>query len=113
MTNPTTTPGSDTGESLQERAEQTLQAHAARSEHQLHELESDMVGLLGDSGTIQEDRDGSRRLIESVRADLERTRRALARIEAGTFGQCTKCREPIADARLEAIPEADYCTNCA
>jgi RNA polymerase-binding transcription factor len=99
--------------SVADRAAQTLREHAARSERQLHELESDLVGLLSDHGTIQEDRDGARRLIESIRADLNRTKRALARVEAGTYGLCTTCREPIAEARLAAIPESEHCNNCA
>ncbi len=113
MTNPTTTRGSAVGNTLQDRCEHTLREHAMRAEQQLRELESDMVGLLRDSGTIQEDRDGSRRLIESVRADLERTRRALGRVDSGTFGRCTACREPIAAARLQAIPESERCSSCA
>lgn len=113
MTNPSMTHESAVGSTLHERSERKLREHSARAEEQLRELESDMVGLLGDSGTIQEDRDGSRRLIESVRADLERTRRALARIESGTFGRCTGCGEPIAAARLQAIPESERCSSCA
>lgn len=113
MTNPDTTTGSAAGTTLDERAERVLGEHAMRAESQLRELESAMVGLLGDGGTIQEDRDGTRRLIESVRADLTRTRRALERIGAGTYGLCTTCREPIGTARLQAIPEAERCNSCA
>jgi RNA polymerase-binding protein DksA len=38
---------------------------------------------------------------------------ALARIEAGTFGRCTQCGQPIAAARLDAIPYTSRCTECA
>ena len=37
---------------------------------------------------------------------------ALARIEAGTFGRCTACGEPIAEARLDALPWAALCIDC-
>ena len=114
MTIPTTPlPDPADGPDLDAGVLTSLREHADRSEKHLHELEEDMSGMLADSGTIQEDRDGTRRLIESVRSDLERTQRAIARIEAGTFGQCVKCGNQIAPARLEAIPEAEYCTGCA
>jgi RNA polymerase-binding transcription factor DksA len=37
---------------------------------------------------------------------------ALARIDAGTFGRCTACGEPIAEARLDALPWAALCIDC-
>ena len=37
---------------------------------------------------------------------------ALARIEAGTYGDCVKCGNPIAPERLEAIPHAALCIDC-
>jgi DnaK suppressor protein len=37
---------------------------------------------------------------------------ALARIEAGTFGQCQTCGKPIAIERLEALPWAADCVDC-
>jgi len=38
---------------------------------------------------------------------------ALARLEAGTFGICEKCGQPIAKLRLKAVPYARYCIHCA
>jgi RNA polymerase-binding protein DksA len=37
---------------------------------------------------------------------------ALARIDAGTFGTCTRCGRPIAEERLEARPWAALCIDC-
>lgn len=37
---------------------------------------------------------------------------ALARIDAGTFGECTDCGQAIDDARLRARPEAARCMPC-
>lgn len=96
-----------------DKARETLLVQVARFEAQLQEMESGMAGLLRDHDTIQEDRDGTRRLIESVRGDLQRAQRALERISTGTFGQCTNCGGQIAAPRLEAIPEAERCTACA
>jgi RNA polymerase-binding transcription factor DksA len=37
---------------------------------------------------------------------------ALARLEAGTFGTCARCRAPIPAARLELRPAGRYCVSC-
>jgi RNA polymerase-binding protein DksA len=44
---------------------------------------------------------------------LEEVEAALARIEAGTFGTCQDCGRKIAQQRLEAIPYAALCIDCA
>ena len=38
---------------------------------------------------------------------------ALARIEDGTYGTCTKCGKEISVGRLEAYPWASLCIDCA
>ena len=37
---------------------------------------------------------------------------ALARIRRGTFGECEACKQPIAKARLEAVPWTRHCRGC-
>ena len=37
---------------------------------------------------------------------------ALAKIEAGSFGLCESCAEPIDRKRLEAMPDALFCITC-
>ena len=37
---------------------------------------------------------------------------ALARIEAGTYGICTRCHQPISLELLEADPESGLCKDC-
>jgi DnaK suppressor protein len=37
---------------------------------------------------------------------------ALARMRAGTFGVCEACKQPISNARLEAVPWTHLCTKC-
>ena len=67
-------------------------------------------------------------LIEQANADAEaelqiRLRRTngrllraieegLVRIERGSFGVCEGCRQPIARARLEAVPWTHLCREC-
>lgn len=38
---------------------------------------------------------------------------ALDRIDRGVFGQCEKCGNPISKARLDALPYARTCIECA
>jgi RNA polymerase-binding protein DksA len=37
---------------------------------------------------------------------------ALDRLDAGTFGTCVRCGQPIAPDRLEALPWAARCIDC-
>ncbi|MBG6237638.1 RNA polymerase-binding protein DksA [Mycetocola sp. CAN_C7] len=38
---------------------------------------------------------------------------ALARVDDGSFGLCSRCTKPIGRARLDARPVADLCIDCA
>jgi len=46
-------------------------------------------------------------------ADIAATEAALRRIELGSYGICTSCGDPIAPARLAALPAAAQCIACA
>lgn len=50
---------------------------------------------------------------ESLERGLARTERALAKIDDGTYGTCDACGDPIAGARLQAIPDGILCLTCA
>jgi RNA polymerase-binding transcription factor len=43
---------------------------------------------------------------------LELIDEALVRIEAGGYGECVHCGEPVQDKRLEAVPWARHCLRC-
>lgn len=47
------------------------------------------------------------------REELRLIEDALERIEADEYGQCQECGNDVAPARLEAIPYARLCINCA
>jgi DnaK suppressor protein len=49
----------------------------------------------------------------SLESGLERTERALAKLDEGTYGSCDACGEPIAAARLQAAPDVALCLACA
>jgi len=45
--------------------------------------------------------------------ELDQVNQALARLDAGEYGECTSCGEPIAEARIKALPYATLCIQCA
>lgn len=53
------------------------------------------------------------RLDEDAKMDLAHIQKALDRIEDGSYGICTQCNNTINEARLEAIPQAGLCIDCA
>ena len=55
----------------------------------------------------------SAELIRRHEAELAAIERALGRIDDGTFGLCQRCHQPIAAARLQAMPYASVCVRCA
>lgn len=65
-----------------------------------------------DSGTNLADADREEASLEILQAQQERVREALARVEAGTYGQCVDCRAALPDERLDARPDAARCVNC-
>lgn len=74
------------------------QEHSGDSAEQAQERENDeVVDAIGNE-TAQS--------IRSIQAALER-------IEEGTYGICGQCGEEISPARLEVVPEATRCVNCA
>jgi RNA polymerase-binding transcription factor DksA len=74
------------------------QPHSGDSAEQAQERENDeVVDALGNE----------------TATSIARVTAALARIEAGTYGICGSCGEPIDRARLQAMPEALRCVSCA
>jgi DnaK suppressor protein len=48
--------------------------------------------------------------LQEMLADVDR---AVAKIDAGTYGTCDRCGEAIAPERLEARPWSQLCLSCA
>jgi RNA polymerase-binding protein DksA len=68
---------------------------------------------MADVGTENYDQEFTLELIENEQETLEQVHQALGRIEAGTFGRCQECNEPIAKSRLQALPYTRHCIQCA
>ena len=52
-------------------------------------------------------------LRERSRTELHLVETALRAIDQGTYGTCTSCGQAIAPERLEALPWAPMCIDCA
>jgi RNA polymerase-binding transcription factor DksA len=68
---------------------------------------------LGDMGTEEFLYDMNTTLLANEQFIVAEVRDALNRIERGTYGICESCGQPIASARLEALPFARFCVKCA
>lgn len=103
------------------RAELTAEAATLRSD--IADSEVDIAGLISDSGDGSGDdlvdagskafeREQDMFVVEKVRESLEQIERAITRIDAGSYGICEECGQPIGRARLEAFPRATLCMGC-
>ena len=66
----------------------------------------------GEGGTMNIDRERDLALSAQARAAVDEIDHALAKIEAGTYGNCERCGQPIPKARLKALPYARLCVGC-
>jgi DnaK suppressor protein len=105
------------------KVRQELQAEIAGLIAEISEAESaiaDRLGdAVGDAGDDQADtgaknfqREHELALTQNARELLELSERALARMDAGSFGVCDSCGQPIGKARLQAFPRATLCLAC-
>jgi RNA polymerase-binding protein DksA len=65
-----------------------------------------------DTGTKNITREHELALAANAREMLEQTERALDRLDAGTYGLCENCGNPIGKARMQAFPRATLCVEC-
>jgi RNA polymerase-binding transcription factor DksA len=66
-----------------------------------------------EGATIAFERSQVGALVRQARAHLEEIEAAEARIDAGTYGICERCDQPIPEGRLEVRPLARTCVACA
>ena len=72
-----------------------------------------MPSDMADVGTDAYEQDLTLDLMGSEKEVLEQIEAALQRIEDGSYGRCEECGHNIAKARLDAIPYAALCVQCA
>jgi DnaK suppressor protein len=66
-----------------------------------------------DSGQVTAERGEVDALAGTLLETLQEIEDALDKFAAGTYGQCESCGKTIAKARLEAMPAARLCIECA
>ncbi|MFD3607461.1 TraR/DksA family transcriptional regulator [Streptomyces atroolivaceus] len=64
-----------------------------------------------DTGTKNITREHELSLAAHAQETLSQTERALARLDAGTYGLCEVCGKPIGKARMQAFPRATLCVE--
>ena len=52
-------------------------------------------------------------VMKALRANLRWVGRALKKMDLGTYGTCERCGNPVPIERLEALPWAILCIDCA
>ncbi|WP_181805455.1 TraR/DksA family transcriptional regulator [Streptomyces shenzhenensis] len=106
-----------------EEARTELTAEAVRLRAEIEASDSALVGLMRDSGDGAGDdqadtgtknitREHELALAANAREMLEQTERALQKLDAGTYGLCENCGDPIGKARMQAFPRATLCVEC-
>ena len=66
-----------------------------------------------DSSQVTAERGEVEVLAGTLKETLVDVEHALAKLEDGTYGRCENCGNPINTARLEAMPAARLCMDCA
>ena len=102
---------------LKERDSYTRQAEELKAEadslaleHEPGDVQFDEEG--GEGGTSNVDRELDLVLSAQARGAIAEIDRALAKINAGTYGTCEQCGNAIPQARLKALPYAALCVAC-
>ena len=87
-----------------------MEDNALNKDHtKITSMPNDMAEL----GTGNFDQELTLRLLGSEADALNQIEAAIERIEGGTYGLCETCSMKIPKSRLEAIPYAAQCVQCA
>ncbi|MFD7769989.1 TraR/DksA C4-type zinc finger protein [Streptomyces sp. NPDC059787] len=106
-----------------EEARAELTSEVLRLREEITSSEQSLAGLMRDSGDGAGDDDadtGTKNitrehelaLAANAREMLTQFERALQRLDAGTYGLCENCGDPIGKARMQAFPRATLCVEC-
>ena len=93
------------------RGEITQMAEAALN-HNRQETSSLPIHL-ADLGSDSFEQELTLSLVGNEKEILKQIEFALDRIQEGVYGKCEECGKKIPESRLEALPYAALCVNCA
>jgi|TARA_B110000263_G_C15031739_1_gene384325 DnaK suppressor protein len=85
----------------------------SRTHKHIHEREERVSGNFSDQSQEMENQELVYNLDQEGRNELKAIEQALHRIDSGEFGFCQSCGTKIQEARIQAIPYAEYCIECA
>ena len=91
---------------------EVLRAEAEQLAEEMEPGDTQFDEESGEGGTLNVERERDLALSAQARSAVEEIDRALAKIEAGTYGTCEQCGQPIPKARLKALPYATLCVAC-
>ena len=66
-----------------------------------------------DTSQVTAERGEAEALAGSLREALDEVEHALVKLDEGNYGVCEGCGRPINNARLDAMPAARHCIDCA
>ena len=95
-----------------ERMRRAVEASDAELEQLMGEGSDTSGKDPGDVGSTNFERDQELSMNANARTLLEQNEAALRRLEAGEFGTCENCGNPIGKARMEVFPKATMCVRC-
>jgi DnaK suppressor protein len=94
------------------RQAESLRAEAEQLAEEMEPGDTQFDEESGEGGTLNVERERDLALSAQARSAVEEIDRALARIDAGSYGTCEQCGQPIPKARLKALPYATLCVAC-
>ena len=104
-------------ELVSERAKYVEQAESLRMDAELlaedmepGDIQFDVESGEGDTLNVERERDLA--LSAQALAAVDEIDHALTKMDAGTYGVCERCGNPIPKARLKALPYATLCVAC-
>jgi len=77
------------------------------------DAEIDVERNFADSAHSTAERARMLSVMKALRANLRWVDRALKKMDLGTYGICERCGNPVGMDRLEALPWAILCIDCA
>jgi DnaK suppressor protein len=100
-----------------------LEAGIAQLEREIEDAEAELFDLMhdggdgagddqADAGAKTYEREQEISLANNARDLLDQNRRALERMDDGSYGVCESCGSPIGKLRLQAAPRATLCMPC-
>ncbi len=93
--------------------QQELMSRVERTHKHIYEKDEPVSAKFSEQATQMENAELVLALDEEGRMELNQIQHALVRLENGDYFDCAACGKPIGEKRLEVIPFADKCINCA